>query len=94
MTDGSSDPTIERLRQEISDVDRAILQGVNDRLELVARLKEHKESLGLSFVDPDRERKLLSDLAAANGGPLSEGGMRAFFGELLELTKREVAREE
>jgi chorismate mutase len=92
MSDGASDPTIERLRREISDVDRAILDGVNTRLELVARLKEHKESVGIGFVDPDRERALLAELAAANGGPLSEEGMRTFFGELLELTKRELAR--
>jgi chorismate mutase len=87
MTD---DPTIERLRQEISEVDRELLLGVNARLELVSRLKAHKESLGISFVDRDRERELLEELARANGGPLSEEGMQRFFGELLELTKREV----
>ena len=90
----SDDPTIERLRREISGVDRDILGGVNARLELVAQLKRHKESLGISFVDPDRERELLDDLASANGGPLSEDGMRALFGALLELTKREVAQGE
>ena len=87
----SDDPTIQRLRQEISGVDREILDGVNARLELVAQLKRHKESLGISFVDPDRERALLDDLALANGGPLSEEGMRALFGTLLDLTKREVS---
>jgi chorismate mutase / prephenate dehydratase len=92
MSEASSDPTVQRLRREISDVDREILRGVNTRLELVAELKRHKENLGLSFVDPDRERELLDELARANGGPLSEEGMRALFAELLELTKREVGR--
>jgi chorismate mutase len=86
----SDDPTVQRLREEISEVDREILDGVNARLALVARLKQHKESLGISFVDPERERELLDELARANGGPLSEEGMRRFFHELLELTKREV----
>jgi chorismate mutase/prephenate dehydratase len=93
MSDASSDPTVQRLRQQISDVDHGILHGVNARLELVAELKRHKESLGISFVDADRERELLDALARANGGPLSEEGMRAFFAELLELTKRELGRE-
>ena len=93
MTEPSSDPTVQRLRREISDVDREILHGVNARLDLVTKLKRHKESLGISFVDPDRERELLDALARANGGPLSEEGMRAFFAELLELTKRELGRE-
>jgi chorismate mutase len=86
----SDDPTVRRLRQEISDVDREILRSINARLALVVQLKEHKEGLGMSFVDPERERELLDELARANGGPLSEEGMRRFFGELLELTKREV----
>ena len=93
MSDASSDPTVQRLRREISGVDREILQGVNARLRLVEELKRHKESLGVSFVDPDRERALIDELARANGGPLTEEGMRAFFGGLLELTKREVDRE-
>ena len=90
----SDDPTVRRLREEISEIDRELLRGVNARLALVARLKQHKEGVGLSFVDPDRERELLDELARANGGPLSEDGMRAFFGGLLELTKREVGRRE
>jgi len=94
MSDASSDPTIQRLRREISDVDRALLQGINARLALVAELKQHKDSLGLSFVDPDRERALLDDLARGNGGPLTEEGVRAFFADVLELTKREVDRGE
>jgi chorismate mutase len=94
MSDASSDSTVQRLRQQISDVDREILDGVNARLELVAELKRHKESLGLSFVDPDRERALLDALSQANGGPLSEEGMRTFFAELLELTKRELGGRE
>jgi chorismate mutase / prephenate dehydratase len=92
MNDASPDPTVQRLRREISDVDREILRGINARLELVAQLKRHKEGLGMSFVDSDRERELLDELARANAGPLSEEGMRAFFADLLELTKREVDR--
>ena len=93
MSDPPSDPTVRRLRDEISDVDRAILESVNARLVLVARLKRHKAELGIPFVDPDRERQLLAELAGANSGPLSDAGLHAFFGELLELTKREVSQD-
>jgi len=47
--------------------------------------------VGLPFLDPDRERQLLDDLVSANRGPLSDEGLRELFGELLDLTKREVA---
>jgi chorismate mutase len=86
-----TDPTVQRLRDEISQLDRSILDAVNGRLELVAALRRHKQEVGLPFLDPDRERQLLDDLASANSGPLSDEGLRKLFSELLDLTKREVA---
>jgi len=93
MNDTGSDRTVRHLRDEISDVDRAIVDAINARLELVARLKRHKDSQGIPFLDPDRERQLLDDLVLANQGPLSADGLREFFCELLDLTKREVTRD-
>jgi chorismate mutase len=86
-----TDPTVQQLRDEISDLDRAILDAVNGRIELVAALRRHKQEVGLPFVDPERERQLLADLASANRGPLSDEGLRELFGGLLDLTKREVS---
>ena len=86
-----TDPTVQRLRAEITELDRAILDAVNGRIELVAALRRHKQEVGLPFLDPDRERQLLDDLARANGGPLSDDGLRELFAGLLDLTKREVA---
>jgi chorismate mutase len=86
-----TDPTVQRLRDEISELDRSILDAVNGRLELVAALRRHKQEVGLPFLDPDRERELLADLASANRGPLSEEGLHELFGGLLDLTKREVS---
>jgi chorismate mutase len=88
----SDDPVLRELREQISATDRAILDAVNARLELVARIKEHKEAHGIDFLDPDRERSMLRELGAANSGPLSEEGVRELLTGVLELTKREVAR--
>ena len=87
-----SDPLIRQLREQISDNDRALVDAINTRLKLVARLKGYKESRGLSFVDPDREQWMLQYLARANRGPLSSDGLRELFEEILALTKREVER--
>jgi 3-deoxy-7-phosphoheptulonate synthase/chorismate mutase len=85
-----SDPLIESIRAEISALDREVLEAFNRRLELVARLRRHKDALGLDFHDPDRERRMLDELLAANTGPLSEEGVGALLQSLLDLTKREV----
>ena len=88
------DPLIRQLRERISDSDRSIVDAINARLKLVAQLKRYKESRGLSFVDPEREEWMLSYLLRANRGPLSADGLREIFQEILDLTKREVAKGE
>ena len=92
MTDQSSDPLIRQLREQISDADRALVEAVNTRLALVAQLKAYKASRGIGFVDPEREEWMLQYLSRANRGPLSTEGLRELFTEVLDLTKREVAR--
>jgi len=87
-----TDPLIAELRERITAADRAILAGVNRRLELVDQLKRHKDSAGIEFVDPERERRLVEELRAENRGPLSDEGVEQPFRDLLALTKRELAR--
>ena len=89
-----NDPLIRQLREEISDNDRAIVEAINARLKLVARLKSYKESRGMSFVDPEREEWMLQYLTRAHRGPLSQDGLKELFEEILDLTKREVQRGE
>jgi chorismate mutase len=88
----ADDPLIRQLREQISDNDRALVEAINARLKLVARLKSYKESRGLDFVDPEREEWMLQYLARANRGPLTAEGLQEFFAEILDLTKREVER--
>src|SRR5439155_7525393 len=90
-TVSESDPIIRQLREQISDNDRRLMEALNKRLELVARLKRYKESLGIGFVDPEREEWMLQYLHRANRGPMSAEGLREFFTRILELTKREVS---
>ena len=82
-----------QLRDQISDTAGAIVEAINARLKLVARLKSYKESRGMSFVDPEREEWMLQYLSRANRGPLSAEGLREVLEAILDLTKREVDRQ-
>jgi 3-deoxy-7-phosphoheptulonate synthase/chorismate mutase len=81
---------VRELRAAIDATDRAIVEAVNRRLELVTELWRLKRQLGLDRLDPDRERRLRDELAAANTGPLSEAGLDRLVSELLALTKGEL----
>ena len=85
------DPLAE-LRARVGENDRAIVEAVNERLRLVAELWRIKETHGAERFDPDRERRLRDELAAANRGPLTPEGLDALVSELLALTKRELDR--
>jgi chorismate mutase len=89
-----TDPVIRQLREQLSDNDVKIVEAINARLKLVARLKRVKEERGIDFLDPAREEWMLQYLTRANRGPLSADGLREMYLELLDLTKREVSRDE
>ena len=46
-----------RLREQIAERDRAVLDAVNARLRLVAELRHHKQSEGIDFVDSEQEER-------------------------------------
>ena len=58
------DPFIRQLREQISDTDRSIVEAINSRLKLVARLKSYKESRGI-YVDAREETPSLGEPGTA-----------------------------
>jgi chorismate mutase/prephenate dehydratase len=85
-----SDPFVDGMREQITALDRSIFAALNQRIQLVAELKRYKDEHGYSFLDPNREQNMVDEQVAANPGPLSAEGLRAFYAELLALVKREV----
>jgi chorismate mutase len=88
-----TDPVIRQFRDQISDNDLKIVDAINKRLKLVARLRAYKEERGMDFVDPDREVWMLTYVSRANKGPLSPEGLREIYDHVLSLTKAELLRE-
>ncbi len=79
------------LREKIAALDRAVLDALNQRLELVQQVRAHKQETGTRIIDAEREAELLNELVAANGGPLGEGAVRALFSAVLDVMKQESA---
>ena len=90
MTDASAAPKIREFREQITSLDERLLEGLNARLEVVARLKAYKEERGYDFVDAGREQAMLDHLAARNRGPLSAQGLERIYREIVALGKREI----
>jgi chorismate mutase len=84
------DPEVAELRAQIGELDRLIVDAANARLQLVERLRKHKQEQGLTFLDIRQEKKIHRELAKFNNGPLSEKGLHELVGEILDLMKREL----
>lgn len=94
MTDVTTrDHVIDRLRDEIADVDRRLVATINARLALVKRMRRYKEERGIPLLDPAREEWMLQYLKRANTGPLSSDGLADLYIHVLALTKEELAYE-
>jgi chorismate mutase len=93
MSTTAQDEYVTRVRREISDLDRTLVELVNKRLKLVAQLWRYKDAHGLDHVDPAREEWMLQYLQRMNRGPLSRNGLSELYHQLLDLMKREVSRD-
>jgi chorismate mutase len=93
MSTIAQDEYVARVRRDISDLDRSLVELVNKRLKLVAQLWRYKDAHGIDHVDPAREEWMLQYLHRLNRGPLSRDGLDELYHELLDLTKREVVRD-
>jgi len=81
---------LDDLRGQIEALDRAVLDRLNERLELVRRVNRHKEAAGTPIIDAQREADLVRGLVEDNQGPLSERAVQAFFAAVLDLMKQEA----
>ena len=90
--DQSADPVVAQYRRQISDADLAILQAVNRRVALVARLFAYKQEKGYEKLDPAREDWMLTYLSRANTGPLTPERLAELYHYLLDLSKAEAGR--
>ena len=91
MSTIAQDEYVTRVRRDISDLDRTLVELVNKRLKLVQKLWRYKDEHGIGHVDPAREAWMLQYLQRANRGPLSEAGLTQLHHNVLDLTKQELA---
>ncbi len=89
----ATDPDLARLREQIAALDREVLEALNRRLALVARVQEHKQATGAPLIDAEREAELLQELTDANRGPLSERAVQSVFAAVLDVMKQDLRSE-
>jgi chorismate mutase/prephenate dehydratase len=72
-----------RLRAALDQVDDEILDALNRRAKVVQEVAEYKESAGVPFYVPDRERRIIERLTARNSGPFPTEALRPVMQEII-----------
>jgi chorismate mutase/prephenate dehydratase len=93
MSTNNIDPVLLALREEIEAADRDLLAAFIRRLQIAAKIRDHKADCGYDFIDPERERQLLEEWRQANDGAISDETLLELFETVLRLSKSEAARE-
>jgi len=87
MTEKASDKGesqgLTALRQRIDDLDRRIVELLNERAGVVVEVGKTKLADGAPIYAPDREQEVLNRIAELNRGPLPQRTLQAIYRELM-----------
>ena len=76
--------SVEEWRRKIDEIDRRLVELLNERSRCVLEIGQLKKSSGAALYQPDRERQVLEAAERANKGPLSEAAIRRLFERILD----------
>jgi chorismate mutase/prephenate dehydratase len=74
------------LRKEIDKIDSQILELLNERTEVVLKVKETKQDKSLSLHSPAREREILTRLTGLNKGAFPNDVLKTIYREILSAS--------
>jgi chorismate mutase/prephenate dehydratase len=78
--------SLEKLRAEIDELDRRIVELLNRRAEAVRAIGALKAENSGSVYDPTRERDVYERVTGANTGPLPDSSLRAIWREVMSAS--------
>ncbi|HLS28530.1 MAG TPA: prephenate dehydratase [Opitutales bacterium] len=85
---------LEKIRQQIDEIDRDLIKALNERLRLAGKIGELKRQTESDIYVPQREEEVFQKLLRINEGPLTEENVRAIYREIMSaaiaLEKRTV----
>jgi chorismate mutase-like protein len=81
---GVPDKDVEHWRRKIDEVDRKLVELLNERSRCVVEIGRLKQVSGDALYQPDREKQVLDGVVSANPGPLPDAAIRRLFERILD----------
>ncbi len=71
-------------RDRIDDLDRRILELLNERTKIVELIGRVKHNLDLPIYEPRREDEVFANVTENNAGPLTADGVKRVFERIID----------
>jgi len=76
--------TIEDWRRKIDEINRKLVELLNERSKCAIEIGKIKKTQNLGVHDPEREREVLRLVNEANTGPLKTEGLQRLFERIMD----------
>jgi chorismate mutase len=76
--------TIEDWRRRINEIDRQLVELLNERSRCAMEIGHIKQEAGIPLYQPDREKEVIANAASNNRGPLPDTAIRRLFERILD----------
>jgi chorismate mutase len=84
MTKDEARAKLEQCRILIDDVDRRIVEMLNQRTKVVEEIGRVKREVGLPIYEPKREDQVFANVTGANHGPITQEAVRRVFERIID----------
>jgi|SRR5690554_490036 len=75
-------------RNKIDELDRQLVQLLNERTRCAIEIGKIKRKLNLEIYDPKREEEVIRNVQAAGNGPLTNDAIKRLFERIIDETRR------
>jgi chorismate mutase len=80
--------TIDHWRKQIDDIDKKLVELLNDRARYADEIGKIKEQLGMEAYSPKREKEVLENIMKHNTGPLNNLALRRLFERIIDESRK------
>jgi chorismate mutase len=84
MTEDEARQKLDEFRVMIDDVDRRIVELLNERTLVVEEIGRVKRTASLPIYEPKREEAVFTNVTGCNHGPLTTDALRRIFERIID----------
>ncbi len=81
-------PTIDEWREKIDQLDKKLVELLNERAKYTDEIGKLKQEYGLDAYSPKREEEILRNVLHWNKGPMPVGALRRLYERILDESRK------